>query len=83
MGWKVTLYPFTSPGAASQVTLKLVLEGSDVCRFLGALYGDTGGDKTVTNVEYVTLCQKRKSYIRTYVVQHRSLFMMYSVKTIN
>lgn len=43
LGWKVTLYPRTSPGAGSQDTRKLVLVDSEVCRFLGALYGDTVG----------------------------------------
>lgn len=34
----MTLYPFTSPGEGSHVTLKLVLAASDVCKFWGGMY---------------------------------------------
>lgn len=40
VGWKVTLYPFTLPGAGSQVTRKLDIVESEVLRFRGGLKGE-------------------------------------------
>lgn len=57
LGWKVTLYPRTSPGAGSQDTRKLVLVGSEVCRFLGALYGDTVGWREGGDISTCKYCK--------------------------
>lgn len=40
VGWKVTLYPFTRPGAGSQVTRKLDIVESEVLKFRGGLNGE-------------------------------------------
>lgn len=40
VGWKVTLYPFTRPGAGSHVTRKLDIVESEVLRFRGGLKGE-------------------------------------------
>lgn len=52
VGWKVTLYPFTLPGAGSQVTRKLDIVESEVLRFRGGLKGEAEsvGNKSLDQV---------------------------------
>lgn len=52
VGWKVTLYPFTRPGAGSHVTRKLDIVESEVLRFRGGLKGEAArmGKKGLNHV---------------------------------
>lgn len=69
VGWKVTLYPFTRPGAGSHVTRKLDIVESEVLRFRGGLKGEAARtEKKVLN--QVWLWKKNQQvcfYVKIYM----------------